>query len=152
MCSVMESVDFIFHSKYTFQTFTVNRIGMSLNYIPELTASMSVKNLDESIAWYEKVLNFSLLFRADEIGYCELATGVPGVNVGLSQNEEVSAGGNATNVWSVSDIQEAKVHLDSHSVRQDGDIQEIPEMVKLLTFFDPDGNTMMFAQSLATHG
>lgn len=122
---------------------------MSLNYIPELTASMSVKNLDESIAWYEKVLNFSLLFRADEIGYCELATQLPGINVGLTQNQEVSVGGNATNVWSVSDIYEAKAHLDSHGVRQDGGIQEIPEMVRLLTFYDPDGNTMMFAESLA---
>lgn len=125
---------------------------MTLSYVPELTASMSVKNLDESIAWYEKVMNFNLAFRADEIGYCELSTGVPGVSVGLSQNEEVAAGGNATNVWGVSDIQQAKAHLDSHGVRQDGDIQEIPEMVKLLTFYDPDGNTMMFAQSLVDHG
>ena len=72
--------------------------------------------------------------------------------MGLSQNEEVAAGGNATNVWGVSDTQQAKAHLDSHGVRQDGDIQEIPEMVKLLTFYDPDGNTMMFAQSLVDHG
>lgn len=122
---------------------------MSLSYIPELTASMSVKSLDKSIAWHENVMNFNLLFRAEEIGYCELATSVPGINVGLSQNEEVATGGNATNVWSVSDIQEAKAHLDKHGVKQDGDIQEIPEMVKLLTFYDPDGNTMMFAQSLA---
>ncbi|MEF2155801.1 VOC family protein [Luteimonas sp. FXH3W] len=125
---------------------------MSISYTPELTASMSVKNLDQSIAWYEKVLNFSLLFRADEIGYCELATRVPGVSIGLCQNEEVSAGGNATNVWGVSDIHEAKAHLDSHGVRQDGGIQEVPEMVKLLTFYDPDGNTMMFAELLAGQG
>ncbi len=123
---------------------------MNIRYTPELTASMAVKNLDESIAWYEKVLGFKLSYRVDEMGWCELATGVPGVSVGLSQNESVAAGGNATNVWGVADIHEAKAQLDRFGVRQDGDIQEIPDMVKLLTFYDPDGNAMMFAQSLMT--
>lgn len=125
---------------------------MSLSYTSELTASMSVKNLDESIIWYEKVMGFKLVFRVDEIGYCELATDIPGVSVGLSQNEEVVTGGNATNVWGVFDMHEAKSHLDRHGVRQDGGIEEIPEMVKLLTFYDPDGNAMMFAQTLANQG
>lgn len=123
---------------------------MSIRYTPELTASMAVKNLDESIAWYEKVLGFKLNYRVDEMGWCELFTGVPGVSIGLSQNESVATGGNATNVWGVVDIQEAKAHLDRLGVRQDGGIQEIPDMVKLLTFYDPDGNAMMFAQSLMT--
>lgn len=70
------------------------------------------------------------------------------MSIGLSQNEQVPAGGNATNVWGVSDINEAKAHLEHHGVRQDGEIQEIPDMVKLLTFFDPDGNAMMFAESM----
>ncbi|WP_158601672.1 VOC family protein [Solilutibacter pythonis] len=125
---------------------------MGLDYTPEVTASMSVKHLDESIEWYEKVLGFKLLYRVDDIGWCELSTSVPGVSVGLSENEHVARGGNATNVWGVSDIREAKAHLDSHDVRQDNGIQEIPGMVKLLTFYDPDGNCMMLAQSLANQG
>ena len=122
---------------------------MSLTYTPGMTASISVTNLDHSLAWYDHVLGFKLIFRIDEIGYCELSTGVPGVSVGLSQNEEVPHGGNATNVWGVEDIGEAKRHLDAHNVKQDGDIQEVPDMVKLLTFFDPDGNTMMFSETLS---
>jgi DNA-binding MarR family transcriptional regulator len=46
--------------------------------------------------------------------------------------------------------------LDPHRaeiVRQDGDIMEIPEMVKLLTFYDPDDNALMFYQDLSSaHG
>ena len=122
---------------------------MALNYVPEVTASMGVTNLDTSIDWYQSVLGFTLLYRDNEIGWCELSTAVPGVNVGLSQNESVTQGGGATNVWGVADILAAKAHLDAHGVRQDGDIQHIPDLVKLLTFYDPDGNAMMLSENLA---
>jgi predicted enzyme related to lactoylglutathione lyase len=121
---------------------------MALNYVQEITASMGVTDIDRSIAWYGEVLGFDLLYKAEEIGWCEMKTHIPGVNVGLSQNESVPQGGNATNVWSVGDIHAAKAHLDAHGVKQDGDIQHIPDLVKLLTFYDPDGNAMMLAQSL----
>jgi predicted enzyme related to lactoylglutathione lyase len=121
---------------------------MALDFVQELTASMGVTDLDRSIGWYQDVLGFTLLYRADEIGWCELTTHMPGINVGLSQNQEVKQGGGATNLWSVADIDVAKAHLDVHGVKQDGDIQHIPDMVKLLTFFDPDGNAMMLAQPL----
>ena len=122
---------------------------MGIAYVPELSASMSVSDMDASIAWYQKVLGFDLLFRDDDLGWCELSTGVPGVTVGLAQSENVTQGGGATNVWGVKDIVEAKAQLDAHRVKQDGDIQVVPDMVKLITFYDPDGNAMMFAQSLA---
>jgi catechol 2,3-dioxygenase-like lactoylglutathione lyase family enzyme len=121
---------------------------MALDYVPEVTASMGVTDLDRSIEWYQNILGFTLLYRVDEIAWCELSTGVPGVNVGLSQNQEVKQGGGATNVWGVADILAAKAHLDAHGVRQDGDIQHIPDMVKLLTFYDPDGNAMMLSENL----
>jgi predicted enzyme related to lactoylglutathione lyase len=89
------------------------------------------------------------MYRVDDIGWCELATAVPGVSVGLSQNESVTQGGGATNVWGVADILAAKAHLDAHGVRQDGEIQHIPGLVKLLTFYDPDGNAMMLSENLA---
>jgi predicted enzyme related to lactoylglutathione lyase len=122
---------------------------MALDFVPEMTASMGVTSLDSSIEWYGKVLGFALLYRADEIGWCEMTTHMPGINIGLSENQEVKQGGGATNVWSVTDIEAAKAHLDAHGVKQDGEIQTIPDLVRLLTFFDPDGNAMMFAQSLA---
>lgn len=125
---------------------------MALGYVPELTASMGVTNLDKSIDWYQSVLGFTLMYRVDEIGWCELSTAVPGVSVGLSQNESVTQGGGATNVWGVADILAAKAHLDAHGVRQDGDIQHIPGLVKLLTFYDPDGNAMMLSENLAKTG
>ncbi|MBP6380298.1 MAG: VOC family protein, partial [Sphingorhabdus sp.] len=108
---------------------------------------MGVTDLDSSISWYEKILGCALLYRVDDIGWCEMQTHMDGVRIGLSQNQSVVQGGGATNVWSVANIEAAKAHLDTHGVRQDGDIQHIPGLVKLLTFFDPDGNAMMFAES-----
>lgn len=120
---------------------------MALDFVQELTASMGVTDLDRSISWYEKILGCALMYRVDEIGWCEMQTHMDGVRIGLSQNQSVVQGGGATNVWSVADIEAAKAHLDAHDVRQDGGIQHIPGLVKLLTFFDPDGNAMMFAES-----
>jgi predicted enzyme related to lactoylglutathione lyase len=121
---------------------------MSIAFVPEITASMGVTNLDSSIKWYANVLGFTLLYRADEIGWCEMSTHMAGVNVGLSQNQSVPQGGGTTNVWAVKDIEAAKAELDRHDVRQDGDIQTIPGLVRLLTFYDPDGNAMMLSESL----
>jgi len=120
---------------------------MAIEFGSELTCSMGVKDMTASIAWYERVMQCTLLYRADEIGWCELATPMAGVNIGLSEVESVGQGGGATNVFEVADIDAAKAHLDAEGVRQDGDIQHIPGLVKLITFYDPDGNAFMFSQS-----
>ena len=122
---------------------------MAIDYVPEVTASMGVTDLDRSIDWYGNVLGFTLLYRVDDIAWAELGTATPGVHVGLGQVDTVPQGGGATNVWSVADIEAARAHLDAHGVRQDGPVQVIDGLVKLLTFYDPDGNAMMFAESLA---
>lgn len=123
---------------------------MALQIGSELTCSMGVRDMTAAIAWYERVMQCELLYRADEIGWCELKTPMTGVNIGLSQVESVVQGGGATNVFEVADIDAAKAHLDAEDVRQDGDIQHIPGLVKLITFYDPDGNAFMFSQSETT--
>lgn len=120
---------------------------MTLEIGSELTCSMGVTDMAASIAWYERVMGCTLLYRADEIGWCELATPMAGVNIGLSEVESVVQGGGATNVFEVADIDAAKAHLDAQEVRQDGDIQHVPGLVRLITFYDPDGNAFMFSQA-----
>jgi predicted enzyme related to lactoylglutathione lyase len=120
---------------------------MAIAFKTELTCSMGVTDLDRSIEWYGRIMGCTLLYRVDDIGWCEMATAMPGVNIGLGLREAVVQGGGATNVFEVADIVAAKAHLDAHGVAQDGDIQHIPGLVRLLTFFDPDGNAFMFSQS-----
>jgi catechol 2,3-dioxygenase-like lactoylglutathione lyase family enzyme len=115
-----------------------------------LTCALSVTDLDNASDWYRDILGFNLLYRMDEIVWCEFETPVARVTVGLSQVQSVTQGGGATLTFGVSDIEAAKAALDAAGVRQDGPIQTVPGMVSLLTFYDPDGNTLMFYQDLTT--
>ena len=117
---------------------------MAIDYDGGLTCALGVTNLDRSIAWYRDVLGFELLYKSDDIAWCELKTGVARVNVGLSERREAGGAGGATLTFGVVDLEAAKAELDGKDVRQDGDIMDIPGLVRLLTFFDPDDNALMF--------
>src|SRR5205085_270082 len=110
---------------------------MAIDYDGGLTCSMGVTDLDRSIAWYQGVLGFTLLYRVADMAWCELSTGVQRVNVGLGQRENAGGEGGATLTFGVTDIDAGKAALDAAGVRQDGPIRDIPNMVRLLTFFDP---------------
>jgi predicted enzyme related to lactoylglutathione lyase len=117
------------------------------NYDGGLTLSVPVSNLDAAIDWYTEILGFSLLYRVDDIGWCELQSSVDKVNVGLSQVEETQPGG-ITPTFGVSDIEAARDQLVASDVKIDGDIVTYPGMVRLVTFYDPDGNALMLYQAL----
>lgn len=119
---------------------------MAPTYDGQLTCALGVTELERSIDWYTRVLGFTLQYRMDEIAWCELTSGVDNVTVGLSEVEAVPQGGGATLTFGVTDIDAAKAALDAAGVRQDGPINEIPGMVRLLTFYDPDGNALMFSE------
>jgi catechol 2,3-dioxygenase-like lactoylglutathione lyase family enzyme len=119
---------------------------MAIAYDGGLTCSIGVTDLERSIGWYQRVLGFQLLYRRDDIAWCELATGVDRVNVGLSERREAGGPGGATLTFGVGDLDAAKAVLDGEGVRQDGDIVEIAGLVRLLTFFDPDDNALMLYQ------
>jgi catechol 2,3-dioxygenase-like lactoylglutathione lyase family enzyme len=105
--------------------------------------------MEKSIAWYRDMLGFELIYKLDEMKWCEVQSAIKGVAVGLSQVETPEVKGGATLTWGVTDIDAARATLESHDVRFDGDTITIPEMVKLATFFDPDGNKLMLYQDIA---
>lgn len=113
------------------------------------TCALGVTDLERSIAWYKKILGFKLLYRMEAMAWCEMATPVARVNVGFSQVEEVATKGGATLTFGVTDIDAAKDALLAARVRLDGEIFQVADMVRLLTFHDPDGNALMFYQDLA---
>ena len=119
---------------------------MAISYDGGLTCALGVTDLARSIDWYQRVLGFQLLYRRDDIAWCELKTGVEGVAVGLSERREAGGPGGATLTFGVDDLEAAKAALDGEGVRQDGPIVEIDGLVQLLTFFDPDDNALMFYQ------
>jgi predicted enzyme related to lactoylglutathione lyase len=115
-----------------------------------LTAAYEVSDCAKSIAWYQDKLGFKLQYHLEEMGWCELESHIPRVNVGLSQVESVKVGG-PTLTWGVKDIDAARKELEGKGVKFDGETRTIPEMVRLATFFDPDGNTLMLYQSLGSN-
>ena len=118
-----------------------------IQYDGGLTVSLLVSDLDAAINWYQNVLGFELKYRLDDMGWCELASCVEKVNVGLSVVENQNPGG-ATPTFGVQDINAAKASLQSRDVRIDGDIVIIDGLVALLTFYDQDDNSLMFYQEL----
>ena len=114
-----------------------------------LTLACSVKDLDTSIAWFKDTLGFELVFRVDEAAWAEVTSPTKDVTIGLGENQEVNGSGGTTPVFGVKNIVDARAELEGKGVKFDGDTVEIPGMVKLATFFDPDGNSYMLAESLA---
>lgn len=116
-----------------------------------LTLSLPVRDLDASIRWYADNLGMELIYRLDDMGWCEMASPVQKVNVGLSVVEQPEPGG-ATPTFGVQDIEAAKGFLEQQGIRIDGEIVTIENMVRLLTFYDPDDNALMFYQDIGGAG
>ncbi len=121
----------------------------SLGYDGGLTCAIQVKDRKASAKWYQDVLGFNLLYDVEEIGWCELATSVERVNVGLSEVESPQVKGGTTLTFGVKDIDKARKQLESKDVRFDGPNRVYEGMVKLATFYDPDGNTLMLYEDLS---
>ena len=117
-------------------------------YDRTITLSTPVADLEESIAWFRDVLGFEEIFKVPEAGWAEVSTSADGVSIGLEAGATAEGRG-TTPVFGVADIEAARSELEAKGVRFEGPTVELPGMVKLATFFDPDGNRFMFAQSLA---
>ncbi len=123
-----------------------------LGFDGQLTCAIECADLDKTVAWYQEVLGFQLMYKVEEIAWAELSTSVDGVSLGVGQVESPQVKGGATLTWGVIDIDTARDDIASHGVRFDGETQTIPGMVRLATFFDPDGNRHMLAQDLTKEG
>jgi predicted enzyme related to lactoylglutathione lyase len=120
-----------------------------LRFVPGLTLSAQVSDLDRSMAWYRDVLGFEILYKVDEMGWGEVKTEVPGVNIGFAQVESPRVGAGPVPTFGVESVDDARAQLEAKGVRFDGETREYPGMVRLATFFDPDGNALMLYQSLS---
>jgi CreA protein len=116
-------------------------------YTQNCVVSVNVSDLARSLEWYRDALGFTEIYRMDDYGWAEVATAIPGLSIGLGQTEELKIGGTVP-TFGVEDIQAAKAHIESKGGTFEGEPYEIAGQVKLVTFYDPDGNPFMLAQVL----
>ncbi|MGC4111571.1 MAG: VOC family protein [Nocardioides sp.] len=123
---------------------------MTIDFNPmNCVVSVNVSDYDRSLAWYRDVLGFDVLYELSDYGWCELRTPF-GFTIGLGQTEDVTPG-TVVPTFGVHDIDAAIAHLREHDVKVE-DWHEIPDMVRLSTFWDPDGTSWMLAQTLDGRG
>ena len=132
------------------QTATQTITAAPIEYADHLTIACGVSNLDDAITWYRDLLGFELIYKLEDMGWCEMRTAWTGISIGLGQSEKPTVGG-TTPVFGVKDIEAARNHLESNGVRFDGETRVIPDMVKLATFYDLDGNPWMLAENSMPH-
>lgn len=116
----------------------------------EVTVAYPAKDRKGLAEWYKKHFGWTLLYDVEEAAWCEMKTHIEGVFVGFAERENPEVAGGATMTWGTSDIDRARTYLESQGVKFAGDTMTIPGLVKLATFFDPDGNHLMLAESLSS--
>ncbi|MDX2005117.1 MAG: VOC family protein [Meiothermus sp.] len=126
----------------------LSKSAQQMHYQNSLTLAVNVSDFEAAKRWYGEVLGLEFVYEITEIAWAEFKTPVAGMTLGVSGVETVNAGGSIVPTWGVSDIEQARAHLEAHRVRFDGPTQTVAGMVKLATFYDPDGNPFMLAETL----
>lgn len=122
----------------------------AIAFTGDLITSFEVKDVKVSSKWYREVLGCDMFLDLSEMGWCEVTTPVSKALIGLGHPEEgeaVKPSGGARLSFGVADVEAALSRLKAHGV-ETGEIVEMPGLVKLLEFSDPDGNRLMFHEDL----
>ena len=116
-------------------------------YQKDVVMQFGVSDLERSIEFYTETLGLELFERNDAIGWARVRTAVPGVTIGLgvrSDADRLGSGTSSINL-AVGNLDEVVAILQSRGVQFEGPILEIPGVVRLADFLDPDGNRIRLA-------
>ena len=105
-----------------------------------------VADLEKAKKFYGEVLG---LKKTVEIpGWCEFSHAEGAASIGLNQMREDDHERGATVVLRVDDLARAGDDLKKKGVAFEGKVEEIPGVVRIATFRDPDGNRLQLMQVL----
>lgn len=111
-----------------------------------VTAALDVKNLDAAIEWYTGILGFEVDYKMPEIGWAELKTPLKGLTIGVGETENPETKGGVTLTFDVEDVDTAYATMKSMGVKFEGEPYTVADYVRLVSFYDPDGNKFMLAK------
>lgn len=101
-------------------------------------------------SFYREALGLQPTFGSDEMGWQQYAVGEGSPDIAIARaqpGQKVTGDGGAVVVLAVIDIEAGRQRLLAKNVRCD-EVTVIPNIVKLCTFYDPDGNRLQLAQPL----
>ena len=115
-----------------------------VNWQNTLLVQLHVADLDRAIEFYTETLGFTLQQRIDELRWARIDTGIENVIIGLGVGESAGSGTVSLN-FAVGNIEHARTLLERRGVVFDGPTINIPGVVQLADFADPDGNKIRLA-------
>ena len=105
----------------------------------------SVKDLNAAKRFYGEVLGLKKTFEME--GWSEFSHADGAASIGLSAISEPGEGG-ATVVLKVDDLDRSRKELGAKGVKFEGDVMEVPGVVRIASFRDPAGNRLQLCQVL----
>ncbi|MFZ0582807.1 MAG: VOC family protein [Candidatus Acidiferrales bacterium] len=105
-----------------------------------------VDDFESAKKFYGQVLGLKKTFEAQQ--WAEYAGAEGEESIGIAANPHAGKEAGATVVLDVTDIERERKRLESAGVKFEGKTEEIPGIVRLATFRDPDGNRLQLAQAL----
>lgn len=108
----------------------------------------NVTDWEAAKKFYGETLALPVAFMSEEAGWCEFGSEeTTKLAISRSETRHDPTRGNGTPVFLVDDVRAAIANLQERGVKCD-QVQEIPGLTILGTFYDPDGNPIQFAQTL----
>lgn len=105
----------------------------------------NVSNLERTLAFYTETLGFKVLFYDTNNRKAMVATNTKDCIIGFAEAQSIAPSSTCT-TFEVENLEEAVQVLQEKDVEFKDGILEIPGMVKLATFNDPDGYKMMLSE------
>jgi predicted enzyme related to lactoylglutathione lyase len=109
-------------------------------------AWFSVEDFDEAKKFYGDTLGLKKILEIE--GWAEFSHAEGEASIGVATNPHAGKEPGATIVLRVDDIEIERKRLLASGVPFEGQIEEIPGMVKLAAFRDPSGNRLQLCQVL----
>lgn len=106
----------------------------------------NVSNLERTLAFYTEKLGFNVLFHDTNNGQAMLTTNTKDCFIGFAEAQSIIPSSTCI-TFEVENIEQAVQILQQKGVKFEGGILEIPNVVKLATFSDPDGYKLMLSEN-----
>ncbi|MEM7164825.1 MAG: VOC family protein [Planctomycetota bacterium] len=109
-----------------------------------IVVQLAVKDIDAAVKFYTKTLGLELGYQIDAIKWAQIKTPVPGFTLGIGEDRTAKGSGTASVNLAVADTDAVRKMLEERGVKF-SQTMEIPGVVRLADFTDPDGNRLRLA-------